>query len=354
MGIKNIRSFWSVLLAAVLIGGAVLSAQSVNAATEPIRGQRGEMKSLSMVKMVLKAGYSSDVRIVSDQLLAALAKDIKDYGYNVVGASDEGVFNANDPNKAEMQLAGTINHLECEDNRNYRFVSNCDIAVAWELYDTAKEKVVYTVLTRFRREVEIEDRYIEEEVKRLLSGAIRSLLMRERFVAYLKTTSDAEATAAPDAAPEKDADDPTFASLSIEPTEVEKTWRISLRDRHFYSGWRYPLIIGGPLLFATGGTLLLVSRKKFEDAERDYDIGDNQIPESKWNKIKLLNTLGWALGGVGLGATVLFFVTPRSREKIQAEKEAAMAKQAHRLRDPEPVRLSVSVTGNGLLLQGSF
>ncbi len=162
-------NFYRLMHCVAYIGGIILLAPAAHAATVPIQVQREEMKSLSIVKVVLKAGYTSDVRVASDQLLAALAKDIKEYGYYVVGASDEGVFNANDPNKAEMQLAGTINHLECDDNTNFRFVSNCDIAVAWELFDTTSSKVVYKVLTRFRREIETEDKYVEEEVKLLLS-----------------------------------------------------------------------------------------------------------------------------------------------------------------------------------------
>ena len=136
---------------------------------EPIRVHADEMRSLSIVQLVLRADYTSDIRVASDGLLAALAKDVKDLGYNVLGASDASVFDSNDPNKAEMQLGGTINHLTCERNRNYREISTCNIAVAWELFDTRKSKVVYKVLTRSRREVSLNDNYLDEEVKNLFA-----------------------------------------------------------------------------------------------------------------------------------------------------------------------------------------
>ena len=95
----RLELFLVCLVSSVLAGTAAFAA---GAAHQPIRVEPSEMKSLSIVRLVLKPNYTSDVAVASDGLLAALAKDTKELGYKIVGASDESVFSKKDPNKAEI------------------------------------------------------------------------------------------------------------------------------------------------------------------------------------------------------------------------------------------------------------
>ena len=113
-----------------------------------------------------------------------------------------------------------------------------------------------------------------------------------------------------------------------------------------------------------GGAMVMVSFRNYKDAEEKWDdynqpysndsYEDGTITKDKWKKIKLVNTLGWVFAGVGTGAFVLFLITPRSKDKIQAEKEAAMKESAFITNPPKHLDLKLGFAGNGLTLQGSF
>ena len=172
------------VVAMLLFASAGSAAETASYGT-PIRVETDEVRSLSFVKLVLRPGYTSDVWEAKDNLLSTLSLTFKNLGYNMIGTADEGVFSKKNSSNASMLLAGTVNHLICEDSTVYERLSNCDAAVEWELLDTAKDKVVYKVLTRYRREIN-ERGDVGDEVEALIVGAIHQLLSRERFVAHLK------------------------------------------------------------------------------------------------------------------------------------------------------------------------
>ncbi|MBN2196100.1 MAG: hypothetical protein JW751_25005 [Polyangiaceae bacterium] len=128
-----------------------------------------------------RPGYQSEILEADEDVLAAIALEFKKYGYDVLGAADEGIFAQKSKTRAEMLVAGTINHLECEPSATYEDLAECPIAVAWEVLDNRTNKVAYKVLSRYRREVALGDDVIGGELDELVNGTIHSLLSRPRF-----------------------------------------------------------------------------------------------------------------------------------------------------------------------------
>ncbi|MBN2528470.1 MAG: trypsin-like peptidase domain-containing protein [Deltaproteobacteria bacterium] len=164
---------------------SVLCIAPLTKAAEPIQVNVDETKSLSLVKLVLAKGTSEGDIIATDGWLSELSQRLKNSGYKVIGAVDDSsVFKKDDKYSADMLLGGTVTDLSCKRNQEWENVWNCGVSIRWELLDVTSEKVVYSVVTRYLREMCMDDGSDEDDG--LITGAIDSLLSKPGFVDAMK------------------------------------------------------------------------------------------------------------------------------------------------------------------------
>jgi hypothetical protein len=102
-------------------------------------------------------------------------------GHNAVGAESL-VFSKDEAGKADLLLGGTVKELGCQ---VVRHITNCRIGVAWEVLDRQTDQVVYRVFSR-HMEAGMDRKNNVANGKRLILGALRSLMARTGFLGLLK------------------------------------------------------------------------------------------------------------------------------------------------------------------------
>ncbi len=173
---------WGVLL-------AVLQSAEPAAAATPIAVKGRELHTLTFAKLVVKPKGTYKISVADDQFNLLMLEELRKVGYNVLGG-EEAVFTRDESSKARLALGGTLQELDCYDVRSSATDAQCDIGVAWELYDRHEGRVIYKTLTRNRQRVTVTDQRIERDSRALLVGALRSLLSRDRFVKAITKSAD--------------------------------------------------------------------------------------------------------------------------------------------------------------------
>ncbi len=158
-----------------------LAAATVGAAT-PIRVDADALYPVSIVKLVLQPGVKSEAYVASDGLLSELAKEFQKFNYDARGVSGNSVFDTKKKSGTRMVLGGKINHLDCTEIPQYRDMYDCNMAIKWELFDSSRDKVVYAVLTRYRKEFYLTRESTLNELNEMVVANIHSLLSRQKFV----------------------------------------------------------------------------------------------------------------------------------------------------------------------------
>jgi S1-C subfamily serine protease len=101
-------------------------------------------------------------------------------GLNAVGAESL-VFSRDDSDKADLLLGGTVREVACAPRA---FTRDCRIGIVWEVLDRRSDEIVYRVLSRANEhDLPASDSGVAG--KRLVLGALKSLLKRPRFRALL-------------------------------------------------------------------------------------------------------------------------------------------------------------------------
>jgi S1-C subfamily serine protease len=107
---------------------------------------------------------------------------------NAVGAESL-VFGRDDDEKADVVLGGTVVELECQ--TQYATGKSCRIAIAWEVLNRRTDEVIYRALTRDVQRGIVAWEAPGVAAKRLVHGALSSLLARPRFRALLAQNESA-------------------------------------------------------------------------------------------------------------------------------------------------------------------
>ena len=209
------RSWKSGLLLLTILLSVLLASSASAKPSEPIRVKKAEVKSLALIKLAFKPQQGSDEDIVAtEEWLSVLSDRLQSFGYNIVGTTkDRSVFNDPDKHAADMLLGGTVEELTCDKAHEYENVAICGVSVRWELMDAESDKVVYTVTTRHRRELCVDEMSDEED--RLFFGAIDSLLSKPGFVRALRVEEPQVSSAA-----SQEQEAATFAACQAEPLQL--------------------------------------------------------------------------------------------------------------------------------------
>jgi S1-C subfamily serine protease len=161
---------WAVLVISAL--SVLLLPSSASADTR--------QRALGFTNLVLRVDKSSDIAIAPDEYRVHLLERLRALGLNAVGAESL-VFAKDEQAKAELLLGGTIRRLDC---RAVQRALNCRMAIQWELLDVASDQVVYEATTS-HAVYRIDKAHLDDAGKRLATGALESLVRREKFRAAL-------------------------------------------------------------------------------------------------------------------------------------------------------------------------
>jgi S1-C subfamily serine protease len=124
------------------------------------------------------------IGIATENYRVYILEELRSAGLAAVGAENL-VFGRDEAAKAELLLGGTVMDLECRENKPN---INCRIGIEWQLLDANREVVVYKALTRSAQYGINEKKKPAGLAKRLVIGALHSLLARDRFRRALQDT----------------------------------------------------------------------------------------------------------------------------------------------------------------------
>lgn len=173
----RIESFLGAGLAVALtLLGALLGARPVLAqapdAKEP------ELPSIAFSNLVYRLdGAITDIGVSGADMRVLLIETLRAEGFPGVGAESL-VFARDDSAKADFALGGTLREVSC--NKDIPKDDCCRVGVDWELLDVVRDQVVYQHRSRYG---ECHLSALDDKVvgRRLLIGALRSLLHRDQF-----------------------------------------------------------------------------------------------------------------------------------------------------------------------------
>jgi S1-C subfamily serine protease len=151
------------------------------------------------------------------------------------------------------------------------------------------------------------------------------------------------AAAEPQEYPIVDEDDPPFA----EPKPAAAPLELSVQDGekvHFYNASRVAWFISSMAITSAGVSLIASTYNehlRLEDSHEAGETSDNDAEEI-FDTLTILNTVGWAVAGLGVGNLLLFLLTGKEQQELQQEPAAAAA------------ALSIELNGSGLTIRGRF
>jgi S1-C subfamily serine protease len=123
---------------------------------------------------------TDEIGIAKAEMRVHILEALRAAGHNAVGAESL-VFDRDESDAADLLLGGTVLELEC---RDMKFTNRrCRIGVDWEVLARDDDEVVYRVMTRYAESNIGENPTVA--ARRLLLGALRSLMARRRFAALL-------------------------------------------------------------------------------------------------------------------------------------------------------------------------
>lgn len=174
------------------VGGSGVAGAAVEAPKPP-------QTPIGFSKLIVRLEGHDDIGVVGADHQVRLLERLRAKGLHAVGAEDL-VFGKDESRKAEMILGGTVKELDCVDATR---LLSCRIGVEWQLFDVARDGVVYSVLSR-AAVLDVPASKKESYGSRLLAAALDRLVERKGFLAALERRGEASSSA-----------DPTFPQATL-------------------------------------------------------------------------------------------------------------------------------------------
>jgi len=162
------------------------------ASKKPIDVKGSNLEPIAFSRLVFRPQEKPIVDIVPKEISVNITDELRRYGYNIVGYENL-VFGVDKSHKAKYLLGGTLGVLDCDRSARIDY-EVCHMAIAWQLYDPKVKKVLYRTTTRAFLIKHFGKAMSYKSFYRLISGNVKSLLFRHKFVAAVrkKTQSNQE------------------------------------------------------------------------------------------------------------------------------------------------------------------
>ncbi len=147
---------------------------------------------LTFTKLMLHAQGKYDFRWVAEDYHSVIISRLQQRGFSV-HHSQNALFHQDTPPDTRFLLGGVAEELTCLPVQGGGVDTvYCGIAVTWELFDQVPSTVVYKVKTRGFVMASRRQNPPEENVGKLILGALDSLLSRDRFFAAMSDHKQAD------------------------------------------------------------------------------------------------------------------------------------------------------------------
>ena len=164
--------------AAVGVLAALVTPQRAAAETEAGRSTIGFSNLVARLD-------NDEIGVAKAEVKVHILETLREAGFAAVGAESL-VFDRDDSNRADFLLGGTVREVYC---LTVSAQTNCRIGIDWEVLDRGRDEVVYRV--RARHVESAVDRKDSAVVgRKLVLGALRSLMRRQHFMALLNEKTE--------------------------------------------------------------------------------------------------------------------------------------------------------------------